>query len=170
MTDGFSYPGAFDDEGDVAPTGGASIPGASQFGQIGAAASDIFGAIADFTSEGDYKKAADIAEQNVAITKEATGISEFQMTRRVNQAQGQTQADIAGAGLQNTGSAQYLMASGAYQGALAKQQVETQGEVQENTYQEQANAYNAQASAGFLGGIGKLLGAGLSIAGAVARI
>src|ERR1700679_700573 len=88
-----------------------------------------------FTSEGNtaeansYTSAGELEEQNAQLTAASTRIQETQMARQVSQSLGTTQADVAGAGFTESGSALDILKSSAQQGALAKSLINIQGAV-----------------------------------------
>lgn len=138
----------------VTPAGGSTF-GAQQFDALGGAASDIFGGFADIEkSEGaaqeatNYGLAAQLAGQNEQFAIESTQIKELQAGRQLMQAQGSTQADVAGAGMAASGSALDIMKMNAAQGALTAGVVAKQGLITEAGYAEQQQAYtNLQQAA-----------------------
>ena len=146
-------------------------------------------AAGDFSAATDYGLAANIAQQNVSIEKMTVGIQEAQSNRKIYQTESTERAATGGAGLEG-GSAGDLMRSSMQQGALANQLIKTQGNIQENAYQEQVVGYqgmqassnaagnaalqNAQAAqtTGIFGLAGGVLGvlSSAAIIGAVASI
>jgi hypothetical protein len=153
--------------GGAGGSGGLSIPGLGgmNFGLIGAGIGDLFAAGGDKDEENDYKQAASIATQNVAISAESTDIQKTQAQRDIYQTIGSQQAEVAASGTTGGGSAQALLRSSRSQGALQQQQLTVQGQINQNAYKEQAQAYTgeadaagAAASAATAGGIGSILG------------
>jgi hypothetical protein len=123
-------------------------------GDIGAGVSDLFQASADKSKasydlmEGqEYTLAADLATQNEQYTQMSTAIKEAGQTREITQALGKTQADVAGAGFAQSGSALDILRSGAQQGAIMKAATSEQGMITEAGYAEQAQSYNLMATA-----------------------
>lgn len=138
---------------------------------IGGAVGDLYSASGDLKSVGEYEQAEDIAQSDVELEKAATGIKEAQQQRQFEQTIGSQQAQIGGAGFGASGTAMDLFRSSTQQGALAHATIATQGLVNENSYQQQANAFGAEASAaraaaqaGLVGGIIK----GVEAVGSVA--
>lgn len=138
----------------------------STFGYISGGISSIFGAIGDLSEAGAYKKAATIADQNAALEAESTSIQQSQESRKVFQTLGAQASQVAGAGLTAGGSSLDVLRSSVQQGSLQKQLIGLQGAVQENSFKQEASAYqgmegaaNAAAGGGILGGIVKFAGA-----------
>lgn len=122
--------------------------GASTLGDIGGAVSDLFAAGADSSkSQADrlegqnYGLAADLATQNANFTEQSTAIKQAQLARQNTLALGQTEADIAGAGFAQSGSALDLLRSSAQQGALTAAVAQQQGLITEAGYKEQAQSF-----------------------------
>lgn len=122
--------------------------------QTGSAVSDLFSAQAyGYKAQGaqfekqNYDLAAQFAEQNVAYTAAATSIKQAQNERQLFQSQGQTEADVAGAGFAASGSALDILRDSASQGALTKAVASQQGMITEAGYQEQADSYHNMSSA-----------------------
>jgi hypothetical protein len=120
----------------------------------GGAVSDLFSASADRAkAQGDllekqnYLLAADLAKQNEQFTEQSTAIKTAQIDRETFKAIGGEQADIAGAGLQQSGSAIDLLRESASQGALTKAVASQQGLITEAGFAEQAQADQVQAQA-----------------------
>ena len=63
-----------------------------------------------------------------------------------------------------------LMRSSVQEGALQKASIDVEGKIQENAYQEQADAFTAQAGAAKMAGIGGIFGGLLKGAGALAAL
>lgn len=114
---------------------------------IGSGIGDLFSASGDRASASAYRKASKIATQNAELEVQSTQIQEAQSSRQVFQTLGAQEADVAGNGLTESGSARALFASSASQGALQKQVLEVQGQINENSYKAAAAAYTGQASA-----------------------
>ena len=128
--------------------------GASTVSDAGGAVSDLFAAQGDLSKQqGDlieqsmYTSDAGLATQNEQFTAQSTAIKLAQQSRANVQSQGQTQADIAGAGFANSGSALNILSSNAQQAALTTQVMQQQGLITEAGYTEQATAYTDQAKA-----------------------
>ena len=126
----------------------------STWNDLGQAASDLFAygasgtkAAGDQAEAENYSRAATLASQNEQFTKESTSIKDVQAQRQIFQSIGGTQADVASAGLAESGGALDVLRSSAQQGALARAQVGAQGLITEAGYQEQAQSYQAMAAA-----------------------
>lgn len=124
------------------------------FTDFGAATSDIFAASADqskasgdYAEQTEYTEAAGLANQNEQFTAMSTGIKEAQQNREITQQIGKTQADVAGAGFAQSGSALDILRNSAEQGSLAKAVTSEQGQITEAGYAEQAESYTQMASA-----------------------
>lgn len=123
-------------------------------GDIGSGVSDLFQASADRSKasydlmEGqEYSLASDLATQNEQFTQMSTAIKEAGENREVTQALGKTQAQVAGAGFAESGSALDILRSGAQSGAILKATTSEQGMITEAGYAEQAASYNLMATA-----------------------
>lgn len=121
---------------------------------IGGTVSDLFGASADRAkAAGDrieaqnYDLASSLASENEKFTETSTAIKQAQLDRNIYQTIGGEQADVAGAGFANSGSALDLMRDSAAQGALTKAVAGQQGLITEAGYQEQAQSYTNMAGA-----------------------
>jgi hypothetical protein len=77
----------------------------------------------------------------------STAIKQSQADRNLYQSLGTTEADIAGAGLAQSGSALDLLRESASQGAMTKAVLGEQGLITEAGYAEQAQSYQDMASA-----------------------
>lgn len=156
--------------------------GASTFTNLGGAVSDIFGSFGskkmaegDRLAAGMYGRAAGISRQNETLQKFATGIEETQQAREAFKVIGKQIAGVAGAGFESSGSALDLLRSSSSQAAVANQLVATQGQIQMNTYEEQAIGYDAMQQAALTkaeaedsAAAGQLIGGGLKGLAAVA--
>lgn len=138
--------------------------------------------------QGMYTQAAGFARQNEQFTAISTGIKEMQQQRELTQTMGATNAAVAGAGFESSGSALDLLAASAQQGALTHQVLGYQGQITEAGYEQQAKALDAQAQAagvaaeaaaeaakgstitGILKGLGGLVGLAPAAAAAVAAL
>jgi hypothetical protein len=141
------------------PFGGTSNPsggGVSNqtFSDFGAATSDIFAGFAagdkikgDELEQQNYTQAAAFATQNEQFTAMSTGIKEAQQNREITQSIGRTQAQVAGAGFAESGSALDILRSSAQQGSIAKAVTSEQGQIAEAGYAEQAQSYTNMATA-----------------------
>lgn len=128
--------------------------GASTFSNAGGAVSDLFAGIGNqYKAKGArieqrmYESDAEFATQNAQYTETSTAIKLAQQSRANALSQSQTEANIAGAGLKNSGSALNILASNASQGELTKQVLQQQGIITEEGYKQQAEAYTDQAEA-----------------------
>lgn len=122
-------------------------------GGFGGAVKDIFaglayGAAADGKrlEAGNYDAAAKFAGENATFTRTTTAVKEFQTNRNLQQAIGGAEADIAGAGFAQSGSALDILAGSMSQGALEKALVTQQGAITEEGYNVQQRAYTAMAA------------------------
>lgn len=125
------------------------------FGDISGAVGDLFAASADeskatglrLKAQGDalegenYDLAAEYAGQNEKFAEQSTAIKQQQLDRSNYQTIGGQQADIAGAGFANSGSALDLLRDSAQQGALTKAVAGEQGLITEAGYTEQQTSY-----------------------------
>ena len=132
--------------------------GNSTVSSFGTAAGDILSGIgndmadnikaAGYDAEAaNYGLAAQFAGENVQFTQESTAIQEAALQRNFDKAQGKTQAEIAGAGFTNSGSAQDIMRENAQQGAIAQGITAVQGSITELGYQEQQQSYETMQAA-----------------------
>lgn len=128
--------------------------GNATFTDLGTAVSDIFAAQGDLLKakgsefeQQAYLGAAGLADQNAQFTAMSTAIKELQADRNLYQALGTTRADVAGAGLAQSGSALDILREGAAQGAMVKAVLGEQGLITEAGYEEQAKSYRDMASA-----------------------
>lgn len=157
-------------------------------GDLGGAASDIFGGIEAAqgdtikaegleTESSDYSEAAVLAGQNAEFTEQSTAVQQYQAHRTLEKAQGATSAEVAGAGFTNQGSAQDILRNNAQQGAIQKQIIGQQGLITEAGYTEQqatdtalaaytASAAQQESSLGNLAEIGGAVGGALKIGAA----
>lgn len=132
--------------------------GASTFNDFAGAASDLFSGITgseslNIKAEGDlaeaksYQLAAQLAGLNEQYAKTETNVKEAQNEREIYQTESQQQAQVAGGGLAESGSALDLLSSSASQGALSQAIIGQQGLITEAGYQEQQDSYNNMATA-----------------------
>jgi hypothetical protein len=128
--------------------------GPQTFSDFGGAASDLFAgfgdqskAQGDFAEAQNYTLAAKLAQQNEKFTETSTAIKEAQQARESTMTLGGQQADVAGAGFSEGGSALDLLRSSASQGALTHAVLGQQGLITEAGYNEQAASYNNMATA-----------------------
>lgn len=127
---------------------------ASYLGAQGQATADQYAALADqYKAEGaefeqqNYELAAKLAGQNADYTVLSTAIQQHQDDRQIYQSLSNTQAQTAGAGLKESGSAVDILSDSASQGALAKQVLGEQGYITEAGYEEQKQSYLNMSSA-----------------------
>jgi hypothetical protein len=71
----------------------------------------------------------------------------MQLDRQITLTIGGQRADVAGAGLKESGTALDLLRDSAAQGALAKDVLARQGVIQEAGYEEQAQSYDVMSGA-----------------------
>ena len=116
--------------------------------------SDIFAGIGDqakaqgdFAEASNYTLASQLATQNEKFTETSTAIKEAQQSREMMNTLGGQQADVAGAGFTEGGSALDIMRDSAAQGALTHAVLGQQGLITEAGYQEQAQSYQTMATA-----------------------
>lgn len=128
--------------------------GPGTISSLAGAASDLFGADAhrlkaagDRFEQQNYDLAAGLADQNEKFTETSTAIKLAQGDRQLYQTLGGQQADIAGAGFANSGSALDLMRDSAAQGALTHAVAGEQGLITEAGYKEQADSYRNMSQA-----------------------
>lgn len=128
--------------------------GTSTFSNLGGAVADLFGADAHKAKAAgnrkeaeNYDLASEFATQNVKFTEMSTAIKQSQLDRSIFQTIGGQQADVAGAGFADSGSALDLLRSSAAQGALTKAVAGQQGLITEAGYQQQARSFTNLASA-----------------------
>jgi hypothetical protein len=101
----------------------------------------------DIAEGQEYDLAAAFPRQNVAYTERSTAIQSMQLDRDITATIGGVRADVAASGLKESGSAIYLLADSARQGALAHQVLSEQGAITEAGYQEQAQSYDVMSAA-----------------------
>jgi hypothetical protein len=126
------------------------------FSDAGSAVSDIFAGFgAQAKAKGDiiegqnYGLAASYALQEQNYVATSTAIQEAQQARSTYKTLSGQQADVAGAGFAESGSALDLLRSSASQGAIALAVLGQQGLITEQGYEEQAQSYeNMQQAAG----------------------
>lgn len=99
----------------------------------------------DITEAENYDTAAALARTNEQFVKESTAVQQVQADRQLQQSIGETTAQTAGAGLAASSSTD-LLRSSVQQGALNKQLIGAQGQIQEAGYEEQAQSYTNLAS------------------------
>lgn len=134
------------------------------FSDAGGAVSDLFAAEGDSSkaaglrikAQGDalegqnYDLAGELAGQNAEFADASAKIKEAQQQRELTMTIGGQQADVAGAGLAESGSALALMRDSASQGALTHAVLQDQGAINVAGYQEQQQSYqNLSKAAAF---------------------
>jgi hypothetical protein len=114
----------------------------------GAATSDMYAAEAEqYKIEGtqfertSYQEAAALAGQNEQFTAISTRIKAAQAQRELSMSLGTTTANVAGAGLSESGSALDILRESASQGALTRAVIKSQGLITEAGYNEQQQSY-----------------------------
>lgn len=147
-------------------------PSQSTFSAAGGAVSDLFGGIGDLQqgalkakglnlqasglrikAQGDlaeaseYDLAGNLATANEKFTEQSQAIKQMQLDRQIASSQGQTSADVAGAGFASSGSALDILRDSASQGALTKQVLGQQGLITEAGFQEQADSFSVMSKA-----------------------
>lgn len=142
----------------------------SLLGGLGSFFSGQAGAKGFRASARAYRQAAQFSQESAAITERSTAIQQSQATRQLYGVLSGQQADIAGAGLKNAGSAQYLLRSTAEQIGVTHALIGNQGLITELGFQREAAAEIGQANqaaaqakgsgkGGFLGAVGGVVGA-----------
>jgi hypothetical protein len=131
---------------------------ATALSDFGGAVSDLFGAKGATASAGSFSQAATIAEQNAALTAQATRIRETQESRQIFRTIGAQKASVGGAGFAESGSALDLLRSSVSEGALTKAITAEQGAITENSYAEQAGQFRGMASAARSSATGQTVG------------
>jgi hypothetical protein len=128
--------------------------GASTISGFGGAASDLFSgfgdkakAQGDFAEAKNYGLASDLATQNEKFTETSTAIKQAQIDRENTKMIGGQEADVAGAGFAESGSALDLLRESASQGALTHAVAAQQGLITEAGYTEQAQSYQTMRQA-----------------------
>lgn len=122
------------------------------FGGLGGAVSDIFGAMgAGDLAKGykaqatGYRGAAEISGINRGLAAQANAIQAVKTDREVYRALGGQVSDVAASGF-SQGSATDLIRDSAQQGALAKQIINRQGAIEQNAYMQEQQSYLQQAA------------------------
>lgn len=154
----------------------------SQFNLAGGGISDIFQGIgASYKAKGNrieaenYRQASQFADLEAKLQNATTTVETAQTRRQAYQGLGRTQADVAGAGFGEGGSAGDLLRSSAQQGALQAAVAQQTGQVAEIGFQEQAKSYENMASAADeagkaqgIAGLASFAMGGLKLAGSLA--
>lgn len=121
---------------------------------IGSAVNSIFGGIGDLMEAADYGTAARIAQTNANISENSGKIQEMQAQRQITQTIGAQQAEVAGAGLKQQGTAISLYRSSMAQGNLTKQLINQQTNINVGGFEQEAAAYHGMQSAAVASGVG----------------
>lgn len=128
--------------------------GSSTFSGLGGAVSDLFAAEGhrlkargDKFEQENYDLAAQLADKNVQFAATSTAIKQHQADRELFKSLGTTQADVAGAGFAESGSALDILRSSASEGALSKAVLSEQGLITEEGYKQQAQSYRNMSRA-----------------------
>src|SRR4051812_37238971 len=126
--------------------------GNSTFTDLAGAASDLFSveghhikAKGDLIEAGNYDMASELAQQNKQFTAGSASIKQAQLDRENYKMAGGQQADVAGAGFAQSGSAIDLLHESASQAALTKFVGEQQGLITEAGYEEQSKSFKNMA-------------------------
>lgn len=133
----------------------------------------------DFQAAKYYADAADISRSNEDIVKSSYRIQEAQLGRKIFQAEGTETAQVAGAGFSGGGSGGDLLRMSMNQGALAKGVMQQQGQIEVQSWEQQALGLQAQeasaigagnaalhaSEAAATGGFMSLLSGGISLLG-----
>jgi len=137
----------------TSPFGGISLS-TGGIGSIAGGVSDLFASMGykakaqgDAFEQQNYLLAGTLADQNEQYTEWSTGIKQAQEDRELSKSLGTTKADIAGAGLAESGSALDILRESASQGAMARAVTGEQGLIVEAGYREQAQSYRNMAQA-----------------------
>jgi hypothetical protein len=128
--------------------------GNATFTDAAGAVSDLFAAQADrYKAQGaafekqNYDLAATLAQQNAGYTEWTTNVKAQMADRTTQQALGSVTAGEANSGLATSGTAMDLLHESAANGALAKENAITQGNITEAGYEEQAQSYRNMSQA-----------------------
>lgn len=154
----------------------------STFSNAGGAVSDLFGSFAakskaagDRAEAGNYRLAAQYADQNVVYSQWSTAIKEHQADRELTKSLGQTTADVSGAGFAAGGSGLDILRESASEGALAKSVLGEQGLITQEGYKQQSQSYRNMADAADMAAkaedtasTGALIAGGVKLAAGVA--
>jgi hypothetical protein len=138
------------------PFGSATISGLSTavtdigagISAEGAATSDLYAAESEqYKIQGtqfeqqSYQEAAALAGQNEQFTALSTRLRAAQQQRELYMSLGTTKANVAGAGLAQSGSSLDILRESASQGALTKAVIKQQGLITEAGYNQQQQSY-----------------------------
>lgn len=135
------------------------------------AANSLFGGVGSLlggnAAASGSKKAAALYGRAADLTATATGLKETAASRQIYQTLGGGIADAAANGLNQSGSAEDILRSGAQQGALSKALIQIQGDIDVNSLNARKEDALASASAQSAGGIGGFLKGALGVAAAL---
>lgn len=143
-------------------------------GGIAGAAGDLFGGL--FAAKGNkaeaqaYGVASDFAKQNAVISQEAGTIKEAQTQRQIFKTVGAQEAQVAGAGLAESGSAQYLLQNSVAQGSLEKAIVNEQTQINVTGYQQQAAQFKGMQDAATAAAHGSTIGGIFGAIGSILKV
>lgn len=140
------------------------------FGDFGQAISDFYAYQGDKASAKNYLEAADIANQNATLEQMSTAIQESATQRQLYKTIGGQQADVAGAGFAESGSAIDLMKDSTRQGAIQKALINVQGTINTNAYRAQAGAYMGEYQAAQFAAKSAAAGGGLAAISGIASL
>lgn len=129
--------------------------------------SGIFGGLASFEAASGYEDAAKFAGKSADLTATSTRIQVAQKQREVYGVLGGQRADIAASGGFASGSALDIIRDSAQQASLSKSLITHQGLITELGFKAQESAYESQASAARMQGIGQIAGGVFGAAAAV---
>jgi hypothetical protein len=128
--------------------------GGGTVSSVGSAVNDLFSMDAKRTKAkglrleaGNYDRSAAFSDQNARFTEISTGIKTMQLDRDLYKTLGGQQADVAGAGFANSGSALDIMRDSASQGALMRAVATEQGLITEEGYKVEAQNYRSMGEA-----------------------
>lgn len=143
---------------------------ATAIGDFGQGIGDFFSAEGDQAEGHAYEQAATYSSQNAALEAESTQIQMAGAKRQIFQTVGAQKAQVAGAGLAESGSAGDLLRSSVSQGNIQMQLLHTQGLINENAYKEQAAANTGMAKAADAAGEASEINGAGSILGGIASL
>lgn len=128
--------------------------GVGTFNAAGGAVDDLFAAKGlRMKAEGQvmealrYGEAAAFADKNARFTETSTAIKDVQLQRKGYLALGSIEADVAGSGFTEGGSAMDILRDSAAQASLERSVAGYQGLIAEEGYQQQADSYRSMAAA-----------------------
>lgn len=128
-------------------------------GSFGAAADKLFASKGYEISAAGYRQAASISRKNEEYSIMSTDIRRQMAEREATKTIGGQQADVAAAGFAASGSALDILRASQQEAALTQTIIDTQGEIDLNTYKMQTLSYNIQADAAEAAGERSKLGA-----------